>query len=154
MSNYPQGNIWGWFIDPYRCRAHILSVPKQLKSWYQALECDCLDMGRLNTKVNGRHIDVWVDDTGQLRNPPLVTFSLEGRSFYGYGLIFEGDNAGDTLSVSFDFDFLTQILCLTFDVGWEKRIPPANYFPQLTRVIEWEKWHAPTPLEGKHHDKS
>lgn len=149
MSNYPQGNIWGWFIDPYQRKAHILNIPKKINAWHQALEVDCLDMGRLNTRVNGHHIDVWVDDCGQLRKPPLVSFLLEGRQFYGYALIFEGDSAGDTLSASFDFDFINQILGLRFDVDWEKRLQVANYFPQMTRVIEWEKWHAPTPLEGK-----
>lgn len=149
MSAYPQGNVWGWFIDPYQRKAHLLNLPNKLKAWYQALETDCLDTGRLKTRINGHFVDVWVDDYGQLRKPPLVSFLLDGREFYGYALIFEGNHAGDTLSVSFDVEFLDQQLGLRFDLAWEKRLQVANYFPHLTRVIEWEKWHAPTPLAGK-----
>jgi hypothetical protein len=149
VSKSLQSHIWGWFVDPYQRKVHNLLVPKELKAWYQALEADCLDMGRLNTRINGRFIDVWVDDCGQMRKPPLVTFSLEGRMFYGYALIFEGDSAGETCSASFDSDFLIKMLCLTFDPAWEKRLQVANYFPQLTRVVEWEKWHAPKDYRVK-----
>lgn len=149
VSNYPPSRpgfpcIWGWFIDPYLRTATPVQVPKKLSAWHEAIQVDCLDVKRLSNQHLGHYIDVWVDDCGQLRNPPLATFSIEGNMLYGYGLIFEGDSSGDTLSVSFDANFLIQHLCLTFDPDWEKRQPDlAPYFHQLTRVIEWEKWHAP-----------
>lgn len=135
--------IWTWFIDPYLRQAHILKVAKKLSAWHEAIQSDCLDSGRLSNRgSSGHYIDVWVDDWGQLRNPPLATFALEGRMFYGYGLIFECDSAGETLPVSFSADFLKDMLCLSFDASWEKRLKVADYFPQLTRIVKWEKWHS------------
>lgn len=127
------------FIDPWRREVTVCQIEKQLTEWYKALQCDCLDVGRFHGLLpSGNAIDVWVDDIGQLRKPMLPRFSLQDREFYGYGLVFEGQDP-ETVSVGFDLDFLHKTLRLNFE-HWEDRLNPQDYLEQMTRVIEWEPW--------------
>lgn len=129
------------FIDPWRREVTLLKIGKELHEWHKALDSDVLDSFHIFELLpNGNAIDVWVDDLGQLREPPLATFILRDTRFYGYGLLFEVEvQSRDTVSVSFDLEFLKNSLCLTME-EWEKRLKPADYLEQMTRVIEWEPW--------------
>ena len=142
----PEGDLlYSIFIDPWRREVTLLRIAKDLHEWHKALECDCLDAEHFFELLpSGNAIDVWVDDLGQLRVPSLPTFYLGGRKFFGYGLLFEVQlQDRETVSVSFDLDFLKNNLGLAME-DWEKRLKPADYLEQMTRVIEWEPWfHKP-----------
>lgn len=131
--------LYTMLIDPWRREVTVLRIAKDLHAWHKALQCDCLDVGRFFSLLpNGNAIDVWVDDLGQLREPALPTFMLGGRKFFGYGLLTEGADP-DTVSVSFDLEFVNRTLGLAME-EWEKRLNPADYLEQMTRVVEWEDW--------------
>lgn len=135
--------IRAWFIDPWRREGTPVLIESKLSEWYKALDCQTITMGRLHRKLlNGNTVDIWVDDLGRCRQPGLPCFRLEGQWFYGYALIFEGNRAGDTLSITFDGMTLHTDMGLCFE-DWESRLDPKHYFPQMTRVIEWEDWFRP-----------
>lgn len=136
LINLP--SLRGWFIDPWRRTATPVRIEKKLPIWYKALDCETLNMARVSRSIySGNSIDVWVDDCGSCRRPELPTFIVGGRRFWGYGLVFEGNKEGDTLSASFDGNFLAIDLALIFE-NWELRLNPQHHFEQMTRVIEWE----------------
>src|SRR5215471_7393075 len=113
--------IRSWFIDPWLRTATPVEIRRDLDDWHEALKCDTLAAGYIQGALpNGRVICVWVDDCGQLRQPELATFMLEGVRYWGYGLLNEGDAGGETVDCTFDADFLIEDLQLQFE-EWERR---------------------------------
>jgi hypothetical protein len=127
----------GYFLDPYRRSVTPIKIQSKLSEWHRALECDILASARFPMgHGTDATLDIWVDDCGSMRKPEKPTFSLRDRTFYGYGLIFEG-HGQDTCSVTFKAELLSFAFVLAFE-EWEKRLDVKQYFPQITRVIEWE----------------
>jgi hypothetical protein len=124
-----------YLIDPFQRKVHTLDVTHELSAWYDMLECSCVDVVRIGTAPNGNAIDVWVDDEGLLRNEPYPLFRLGEGTLCGYGLVLECDSEGKSLGVSFGHSWFEGKL--RFE-PWERRLNPADYFEQLTRVPSWE----------------
>jgi len=123
-------------IDPFQRRVHTLEIEHSLRAWYEALMCQCVDVVCVGRTEAGRRVDVWVDDEGLLRQPCWPCFKIGKAELCGYGLVLECDGGGESQGVTFGPEWL--VGKLAFEV-WEKRLNPADYFSQLTRVPAWEK---------------
>jgi hypothetical protein len=124
-----------YLIDPFQRRVHTLDIGHDLHAWYEALMCQCLDVAHVGQAPNGHAIDVWVDDEGLLRNEPWPLFQLSTHTLCGYGLVLESDAEGESQGVTIPLTWFVDKL--RFE-PWEKRLDPADYFAELTRVPSWE----------------
>jgi hypothetical protein len=126
-------------IDPYQRKIHEVQISKDLRAWHAMLECDCVDKVELHrNKAGTRALDVWIDDEGLIKEPVAPLFKLAGYDspLAGYGLVLGANlNTGESLDCPIAVEQLGPNL--KFE-PWEKRLDPADYFAQLTRVPSWE----------------
>lgn len=124
-----------YLIDPFQRKLHEVEVDNDLRSWYSALRCDCVDVVCVGQAPNGHRIDVWVDDEGLLPDEPRPMFRIGQSTLAGYGLVLESDSQGNSCGVSFPRSYFYGKI---FFEAWEKRLDPEKYLDEMTRVPSWE----------------
>lgn len=117
----------GLLIDPFQKQIHPVETPNDINAWHDLLDCDTLDVVRVDRKT-----DIWVDDEGLLREPRYPFFSWLGypEQLCGYGLILSHDGPE---SVSAAISLSQAWTCIQYE-NWEERLNPEKYFEQMTRI--------------------
>jgi hypothetical protein len=124
-------------IDPYQKKIHALDIANELSAWYKLLDCHCVDRAEI-ARLGSRAIDIWVDDNGLQYEPVPPLFKVSGypNPLAGYGLVLGANlNTGESLDCPVSKEHFAPKI--RFE-QWEKRLDPADYFEQLTRVPSWE----------------
>ena len=64
-------------IDPYeKTVTEVFLDPKDLlKEWYHACRCDCVEV--VVRHVNGRRLDMIIDESGRIKEPPQMAFAIK-----------------------------------------------------------------------------
>lgn len=127
-------------IDPWQKKIHELAdVPADIRAWHELLHCDCLDRAEVSRNPQEtRAIDIWVDDEGFMRDQPAPTFRVRGYAnpLCGYGLVLGANLVnGESIDAPLGKERMEQLILWE---KWERRLDPANYFAELTRVPSWE----------------
>ena len=91
-------------IDPYaKTVTEVFLDPKKLlKEWYAHCRCDCIEVPVRH--INGRRIDLVIDESGRIKEPPQTAFAIkvdettpEAEELCGPALIIGApDNEGES----------------------------------------------------------
>jgi hypothetical protein len=127
----------GILIDPYQKQVHDVIVKNDIHDWHKMLDTEILDVAHAGM-YQGLPIDIWVDDEGLLHDPhpPLFRWLDYPNVLAGYGLILSSDNAGESISTNIPRADLGRLI--RFE-EWERRLDPANYFDQLSRIYPFHQ---------------
>lgn len=122
----------GFLIDPWKHQLTELQVDHSLQAWYKLLHCDSIDVCHIG-QCAGLSVDVFVDDSGLLQEPPAPFFKLAGyhSTLCGYGLVLASDAQGETLSLPecLSPEVFARAQSLQME-HWEKRIDPRDVDPE------------------------
>lgn len=79
------------FIDAKNRTTSIINNAGDLSAMYLALEVDAVEIGYYNQKTGDT---LWIDENGRI-NGTTYGFKLFDREFYGHGVIYGSDLAGE-----------------------------------------------------------
>ena len=82
------------FIDAKNRTTTLINNAGDLSAMYFTLEVNAVEIGYFNEKTGDT---LWIDENGRI-NGTTHGFRLFGREFYGHGLIFGSDYAGENTS--------------------------------------------------------
>jgi hypothetical protein len=127
--------VKAYLIDPFQRKVHDVDSGKDVVSRYALLRCELVDVVSVGRAANGRRIDIWVDDEGLIVDEPRPLFKIGQSTLCGYGLVLESDSEGRSQCVTFPKSYFYGKI---FFEPWEKRLDPAKYLDEMTRVPSWE----------------
>lgn len=70
--------IKGFIIDVVNKKAQPCEVKRNLESYYDLLNCDCIDIAR--RKIGGKYFDIILDDEGLFKDKPIPAAICEDAS--------------------------------------------------------------------------
>ena len=125
-------------VDPFQREVHQLEIGEHIQEWHKWCDCDLFDHVCLGEHC-GQIQDLWVDDEGLLRQPIYPMFKWENDlampisqgGLAGYGLI-TASVGPETIATVMPTEYAEQRIM--WEVNWEHRLKPENYFDQLSRV--------------------
>lgn len=92
----------GVLVDTETATIKIVTVEDNLRAFYEALHCDCIDI--VSRVIAGIPVDIICDDEALLKNTQLLSAATPGRSTdYIYGSILvvgRADEEGNLTSLS------------------------------------------------------
>lgn len=77
-------NITGILLDVQKNCLSAVTVPDKLESYYELLNCDCIDI--IVRKIDGRYFNIVCDDEARLKEHPIlsaVSLTEERGDLYG-----------------------------------------------------------------------
>jgi hypothetical protein len=128
----------GFLIDPFKQTVAAIQLQSSLAVWYRILDCEYVETVRAG-RYDELSIDIWIDDSGLLREPIYPQFRVGPLPLAGYGLVLASDSAGDTVGLPEELTVarFCAISKLAFE-PYQKRVEPGMYVEQLTRSLELE----------------
>jgi hypothetical protein len=136
----------GLLIDPYKKEIREIQISHDLSAWYKLLQCDYVEVIRLQAVPDGRSTDLWVDEEflitkGQDHPSFIVTVQNRHKQVvYGYGLVLASQGP-ESVSIRVGCDNAAEMFGVCFQVGfenWEKRLDQKDVMAELMRLPELE----------------
>ena len=90
-------------IDVIKREVYEIDIPKGLQGLYSALECDMVEIVRINDTE-----DLYVDEEGLLRHDPIGAFRFKGydQVLSGHGLVLGNDGEGDSVDTTLTVEYI------------------------------------------------